>query len=268
MVVDEVVDEVVILAGSSRRRRWSRLQRLVGCAALWVAVVSTAIPAACACGVSAPDGVSACSLEEHAEEVRPRWRAGGSGLYTATALRFGGSWRADEARRAVLASLSYSPSRRLTLNGALGATLGGSLDTPTGTYRMSVGPIGALGATWRAVERRRAFWLLTALLSVSSTETRLAATMDATVRYSAFDLRLGTVVGATFFDRVTPYALGRVFGGPVFWRYQGASVTGTDTHHYQLGAGVAVLLVRRLDVYAEGVALGERALSAGASVAF
>jgi hypothetical protein len=88
------------------------------------------------------------------------------------------------------------------------------------------------------------------------------------VRYSAFDLRLGAVVGTTFFDRLSPYALGRVFGGPVYWRYQGAAVTGTDTHHYQLGAGLALMLARRLDIFAEAVPLGERSLSAGASVSF
>jgi hypothetical protein len=218
--------------------------------------------------VSAPDGISACSLEEHAESVRPRWRAEASGLFTSTTLRFSGSWQADESRRAVMASLSYAPSPRVTVRGALGATLGGELDTPAANYRFSVGPIAALGASWRAVERGRAFGILTTSLSVSSTGTRPAGTTDSTIRYTAFDLRLGAVAGATFFDRLSPYALGRVFGGPVFWHYQGAAVTGTDTHHYQLGGGVAFLVARRLDFYAEGAPLGERALSVGASFAF
>jgi hypothetical protein len=253
---------------SSRRERRHPRLRLVVWATLLGAVLQTTSAAAWACGVSAPDGVSACSLEEHAEAVRPRWRVESSALFTSTALRFSSSLRGDESRRALLASLSYAPSRQVTLHGALGATLGGELDMPAAQYRLSAGPIGALGASWRAFERGRAFGALTAMLSVSSTATRLAGTTDATVRYTAFDLRLGAVAGATFFDRLSPYALGRVFGGPVFWHYQGAAVTGTDTHHYQLGAGVAFLLARRLDFYAEGVPLGERALSVGASFAF
>jgi hypothetical protein len=60
----------------------------------------------------------------------------------------------------------------------------------------------------------------------------------------------------------------RAFGGPVFWRYQGVAVTGTDTHHYQLGAGLALGLGERVGLFAEGIPLGEQALSAGVSVSF
>jgi len=45
-------------------------------------------------------------------------------------------------------------------------------------------------------------------------------------------------------------------------------VTGTDTHHFQIGAGLAVNLGRSWNAFAEGVPLGERALSAGVGVAF
>ena len=193
---------------------------------------------------------------------------GASGLYTSTALRFSGSLRADETRSAVLASLSYAPSRRLTLVGALGATVGGDLDTPAGTYHFSPGIIGAVGSSWRALDRPRSFVVLTSLLSFSNAPTRLAGTSGPSTNYSAFDLRLGAVAGTTFFGHLSPYALGRVFGGPVYWHYQGAAVTGSDTHHFQLGAGMALLVVRHLDVYVEAIPLGERALSTGASVMF
>jgi hypothetical protein len=62
--------------------------------------------------------------------------------------------------------------------------------------------------------------------------------------------------------------LARVFGGPVFWRYQGEAVTGSDTHHYQLGAGLALRLSKNFNAFVEGVPLGERALSLGGGVAF
>src|SRR6201989_1665636 len=83
-------------------------------AALVLASSMGARPAA-ACGVSGPDGVAACSLDEHREATRPRWRVGASGVYTSTALRFSGSTRAEETRSALLASVGYQPSRRLNL---------------------------------------------------------------------------------------------------------------------------------------------------------
>jgi hypothetical protein len=257
----------------SRGRRfisavWGRRLARAACAAVIVGAAQVPIPVARACGVSASGGISACSLEEHDEAVRPRWTLGVSALYTSTALRFNESLRAAETRRAFLAALSYAPTRRLTLQAALGATLGGALDTPTGSYRFAAGPSAAAGLTWRAVERRRVFVMLTSLLSFSSANTALVGTNDAAVRYTAFDLRVGAVAGATLFDRVSPYLLARAFGGPVYWRYQGTAVTGTDTHHYQVGGGVALRLARVLDFYAEGIPLGERAVSAGAAVVF
>jgi hypothetical protein len=38
--------------------------------------------------------------------------------------------------------------------------------------------------------------------------------------------------------------------------------------HYQVGAGVAVAVARQMEIFAEGVPLGERALAAGLSIAF
>jgi hypothetical protein len=65
---------------------------------------------------------------------------------------------------------------------------------------------------------------------------------------------------------VTPYVLARAFGGPVFWSLAGASVTGTDAHHYQVGAGL-VIRARRVDIVAEGVPLGERTVVVGVGLA-
>jgi len=42
-----------------------------------------------ACGVSTADGLSSCSLAEHEEETRPRWRVGASAACTSTAIDFG-----------------------------------------------------------------------------------------------------------------------------------------------------------------------------------
>jgi hypothetical protein len=52
----------------------------------------------------------------------------------------------------------------------------------------------------------------------------------------------------------------------VLWSIAGASASGTDAYHYQLGAGVAVR-AGRVDVAAEGVPLGERAVVVGVGLA-
>lgn len=228
--------------------------------------------AARACGVSTADGLSACSLSEHEEETRPRWSAGASGIYTSTAIRFSNDLRSDETRSAVAASLAYHPSARATLQLALGGTFGGRLITPEGTHDFSAGPTAAIGASWRLLDRGRPFVLLTGNLSFSAARTTLVsapgAASSASVGYQAFDLRLGVLVGTTLLHVLTPYAVGRVFGGPIYWKYQDRDVTGTDTHHYQVGAGLTVAVVRRFNLFAEGIPLGERSLAAGTAIAF
>jgi hypothetical protein len=80
-------------------------------------------------------------------------------------------------------------------------------------------------------------------------------------------VRIGAVAGWPLLEAVTPYALARVFGGPVWWSYQGADLLGGDVHHYQLGAGV-LFRVGPVDLFAEGVPLGEQTFAGGAGVLF
>jgi hypothetical protein len=220
---------------------------------------------AAACGVSAA-GVASCSLEEHEEAERPRWALGVSGVYTSTALRFTGSVRADQLRYGTLASLAYMPAPRWVFQVGAGPSFGGSLALADGKHRFSAGPLVALGAAWRALRDERYFLLLTSQLSLSAARTRLEQQPSAA--YEALDVRLGAEAGVELAQVFRPYAAARVFGGPVFWRYQGRSVTGTDTHHYQLGAGLGVQLSRRFQLQAEGIPLGERAVSLSASATF
>ncbi len=224
-----------------------------------------AAPRAHACGVSA-SGVSSCSLEEHDEAVRPHWAVGVSGLYTSTRLRFSGSLHADQIRYASLATLAYLPTPKLVLQLSAGAAFGGSLTAPDGEHTFSAGPTGALGLDYRAFDDGRYFLLLTSSLSFSTARTQLGD--EATVAYTAFDLRVGAELGLELARIFRPYAVVRAFGGPVYWRYQGESVTGTDTHHYQVGAGLGLRLTKSLSLFVEGVPLGERAVSLGAGFAF
>jgi hypothetical protein len=218
-----------------------------------------------ACGVSAA-GVASCSLAEHLEEVRPRWVVGANGLFTSTRLRFSGGLRAEERRAAALALVAYVPSREWVLQAGAGAALGGSLELAEGRLDFSPGPLFALGADWRLLDDGRWFGLLTSLLSVSLAWTEGAR--EPRTGYQAVDVRLGGQFGVDLGGLARPYLAARVFGGPVFWRYAERDVTGTDTHHYQLGAGLGVRVTRDLHVFAEVVPLGEQALSGGVGWSF
>jgi hypothetical protein len=223
--------------------------------------------------VSTADGLSACSLSEHEEATRPRWHAGASGIYTSTGIRFTPTLRGDETRAAVVGSLGYHPTARTSYQIAAGGTFGGRLVTPAGNQDFAPGVTAAVGASWRVVDRPSfPFVVLTGNLSFSAASTTLRAegggSAGPSVGYQAFDLRLGVLVGTTINRVFSPYAVGRAFGGPIYWQYQGSDVTGTDTHHYQVGAGLTLAVARRLNVFAEGIPLGERSVASGAALAF
>jgi hypothetical protein len=222
---------------------------------------------ALACGVSGPDGVWSCSVEEHDEEERPRWNLGAVGTYTWTKLRFAHGLRVHAERSAALLSLSYAPTKVLRIQGSAGVATTGQLGTPDGTFEFAPGAIGALGVSYRFLTGRP-FLILSGLLSASSAQTHLRHESTDAGRYTAFDLRAGLAFGATFFDALSPYAVARTFGGPIFWRYRGDSVLGTDSYHVQLGAGVSYRIAGKVDAFVEGIPLGERALSGGAAIVF
>jgi hypothetical protein len=157
-------------------------------------------------------------------------------------------------------TIAHNPSENLTLQLGVGALLGGSLGLPDGRHDFSLGPIGLLDAAYRVLNRD-AFVILTSALSFSESRTRLSNQPSQT--YSAFDLRLGAIVGVTILDTLSPYLPFRVFGGPIFWRYSGQAVTGTDAYHYQVGLGLVVHSPFRLSLFAEGIPLGEKALGGG-----
>src|SRR5205823_5025034 len=118
-------------------------------------------------------------------------------------------------------SLAYQPTPRLSFQLAAGATLGGKLETPAGQYDFSTGPTAAVGASWRAVTGTRPFVLVTSNLSFSAATTRPSAPASAgasggSANYTAFDLRVGVLVGTTLWHVLSPYGVVRAFGGPVF----------------------------------------------------
>jgi hypothetical protein len=91
---------------------------------------------------------------------------------------------------------------------------------------------------------------------------------SASVAYRALDLRLGALAGWPLFRTVSPYVVVRGFGGPVFWTYRGESRLGTDAYKYQVGAGLSLVVAGTVDVFVEGVPVGERGITAGAGISF
>jgi hypothetical protein len=230
--------------------------------------------AAMACGASTGGvaGLSACSVDAHEEQIRSKWHVGASYSYTSTGIRFD-NVRPDEIRHGVLATLESSPFPELSVQVGVGSILGGYLlrhtadGVPAAKYQIYPGPILAIGGSYRfiAAKGARPFVLATLGLTMSASQTRLEGhgPNGTHALYNAFDMRAGGVIGWNIARLISPYAVGRAFGGPVYWTYQGQSTTGTDVHHFQIGAGLGIALGKRFDVFVEGVPLGEVGVSAG-----
>lgn len=184
---------------------------------------------------------------------------------TDTTMLFGSGRRAEMQRAAAFATLGLPLSRRVTFEASLGATLGTTLKTNAGTtHELGPGAASALGITARALsEEGLAPFVIVGLTLSSGTASGKGA-----AGFSAYDLRASVIVGKTFAEVVTPYVLARGFGGPAFWRWDdGARVQGTDLHKFQIGAGLSVA-AGPVDLFAEGVPLGERSLAGGAGIRF
>ena len=108
---------------------------------------------------------------------------------------------------------------------------------------------------------------LTAAAGFSLSQARTDRAGEAATLTSV-DRRLSLVVGKQLWERVSPYIGGSLFGGGVKWRLDGEEVRGGDRHHYQVLAGCSVALPLGLVAFAEGAALGERALSGGLGLTF
>lgn len=185
----------------------------------------------------------------------PKYRVGATfGAFRTTLLFDDGSKPLLE-QLAVSASLEYRVNERITLVGAGGVmflgSLGGASTRPGGVMSLSLSYLLLEQGTWSP------FLQFSGSLAVSS--MRVVDT-----NYVAIDVRAGLAAGWTFFERLTPYAVVRAFGGPVFY----GSAMGTDAYHVQLGAGLVVGLPWGLDLSAEIIPLGEQRVTAGLGGSF
>src|SRR5271170_7095034 len=131
-----------------RTRRWPCFL-LFACNAL---VASWPRPAhACGAGAGGAAGITGCSLAEHDEELRPKWRVGAGYAFTSTGLHFDSGLRVDEVRNSSVVTVDYSPLRKLTFEVGAGPFLGGTITAPAARYSLSPGLASENGAPCRVL---------------------------------------------------------------------------------------------------------------------
>jgi hypothetical protein len=184
-----------------------------------------------------------------------------------TTLVFGGDQHLDLRQSAATVIGGYAWPSQISVRAALGVLAGGSLEGEGRTFDLGTGVVGSIGV---ARQWSRAPWFVSGSASLgasrASTRETLAGGMHGPrVSLTAIDVRGGVTAGRTF-GPISPYLLARVFGGPVLWRWDGDDITGTDTRHFQLGAGASLAIGARATILVDIAALGERAASLGVAV--
>lgn len=189
----------------------------------------------------------------------------------ASELRFSGGPEPAISERMITVSLGRQVAGAWSVRALAGAVLDGELAHGGRTHDVGTGWLVGLAVAHRWTLGERYFATAVATAGVSWTRTQedvgAAQVIAPEVGLRAVDVRVGALAGVTLAGRVSPYVLGRVFGGPVSWRLDGDDITGSDQHHYQLGAGVSVALPRALSVLVDASAVGERSLSIGLGMA-
>ena len=151
-----------------------------------------------------------------------------------------------------------------SLRVALGAVVDGELKRSGRVFDIGAGVVGsvAMSRLWTRVP-----WFAAGTIGfgASRVTTRERISGAPQIGMVAFDARGSLTAGRTF-GPVSPYLLARAFGGPVRWRLDDMDITGTDTHHFQLGAGISALVASRWTIVIDIAALGERAFSFGLAV--
>lgn len=190
------------------------------------------------------------------------WRSGLAAGAFSTEIEFPDERVALE-EVAVQASLGWHPTPRWGVAIAAGAIADGTITRADGTrHDVRPGFAASLSGSWLALteSRVRPFVSVGLSLAISRTHTEGGAGL------TAGDLRASVLAGKTFFDALVPYVVLRGFGGPVVW--DRVSEAGGDANHYAIGIGATVRLPLGLDVFVEGLPLGEQSLSAGAGLSF
>ncbi len=197
-----------------------------------------------------------CSGEGHEP---PKNRVGLSFGAFQTRLQLEGDVPLDEAALGV--SYERQVSKRVTLQVSGGWIPTGHLFAGGSQFR---GGFFGFGASFNVLTQKGAIPFL--MLGVSASGSMAVYSGSPNKLYAA-DIR-GSVTSGYSMDRFTPYLVGRVFGGPVFFERPSGTSSGTDRFHYQLGIGLVVSLPKGFDLSVELVPFGEQRVSAGIGYAF
>ena len=184
-----------------------------------------------------------------------------------THVRFDNDMTFELTEQAATAFAGYSTPSGWSFRATFGVLIDGRLenDGMPATHDIGAGIVGGIGVArqWSLGDGQ---WFVTgsAGLSVAAASTHAAGAAD-DPRFTAADARIGAIAGRTFATIWSPYVLARGFGGPVWWTVDGSDTTGSDTRHFQLGAGLSVATSFGLTIVGDVSALGEQAASLGAS---
>ena len=219
--------------------------------------------------MGAPVGPTGC--EGSSDEKRGPWSAGASAAYFVAKLRFDGEENYQLSQSAVAASLGYQANSDLSFRLGLGAIIDGELQGEAQRHDVEPGWVGSISVANRWFGGDGGPFLTTTLSlahSRSSTRSLETQTENQPVDLSAWDLRFGTLLGITLWERFSPYLAARIFGGPVSWTRGDESATGSDRNHYAVGGGAVASLPAGIALQVDGSFLGERSISGAATISF
>lgn len=175
-----------------------------------------------------------------------------------TTLKFDNASEFALSQFAGSATVGYALPSRWSFRAAVGTIIDGELSAGQRTDDISAGLTGGVGVAklWPV----RNHYFVTGSVDLSASRVTTHQGFEPGVTFIATDLRVGAVVGKTL-GRFSPFLATRVFGGPVFWRYNGRDIIGTDIYKFQVGGGLSVMAGNGLSVMANVSVLGEQAAS-------
>jgi hypothetical protein len=244
------------------------VQRLAGSGIITLGILGYKDGAALACGVPPPGSPPGFHCGDTSEAAAPKLRTYASYTRSVTRIVFTGDRKADVERSIAGIGLEYRVAPKVSIQLSLGILTTGTMNFLDSAHRFASGASGSLSMSYRVVEEKGVlpFIGLTGTFGYANAKTN--EPRSATISYHALDARLGVYAGKSFADVFAVYGAARVFGGPIFWKLRNEALLGTDIYKYQLGLGASVSLFKRVDLFAEWIALGERSLSFGAGLSY
>lgn len=163
--------------------------------------------------------------------------------------------------------MGYQFSTRWGIVGSVGGILGGTVNHGS-DGDIGSGITASLSGTYLALFEKEKRPFILGSFTLGHSRTTAVSDDSMSHDWTAYDARLGVLVGKSFGDYFVPFLSARVFGGPVNWKLGGEDVLGSDKYKYTAGLGTSFRIPGTVDLFAEVLAVGERSASVGGSIAF